>query len=158
MSTHEEGLGYNAFKIFIILFILTALEVAWGVTLREQGRLILWGGLLAFALAKGILILMYFMHMKYEKMIVWSLILPTPILICVVLFALMPDISFNDGQLDTPIGSMRQADGSVAGLALENQHAGPEGKLGGKHGAELRAEEHAEEQHEDGDHDEDGGH
>ncbi len=127
MSTHADGLGYNAFKVFIILFILTAVEVAWGMLLRDQGRFVLWGGLLAFAFAKAILILMYFMHMKYEKMIVWSLILPTPLLIAVVLFALMPDISFNDEQLDVPIGSMLQSDGGIEGLALEK----PQGEDGG---------------------------
>ena len=133
MSQHE-GLGYSAIKIGIILLVLTVLEVFWGMTMRDFGRVVLWGGLLAFAFAKGILILMYFMHMKFEKMIVWCLILPTPLLIAVVLFALMPDISMNN-QLDNPIGSMRSEAGQVVGLALEAQHGAHAGEAHGEPGA-----------------------
>jgi cytochrome c oxidase subunit IV len=103
----KDGLGYSVLKIFIILFVATALEVAWGMFLRPPTfpRWLLWGGLLTFALIKGAYILMYFMHMKYEKFIVWSLILPTPLLVAVILFALMPDVAFKD-ERDHPVGEM----------------------------------------------------
>jgi len=122
MSQHD-GLGYNAFKIFVILFILTALEVAWGVMLHDAKRFILWGGLLGFAFAKAALIFMYFMHMKYERMIVWSMIIPTPFLIAVVVFALMPDIVYSDEQLDYDISEMgRGPNGETVGLYLGSTH------------------------------------
>jgi cytochrome c oxidase subunit IV len=104
----KDGLGYSVLKIFIILFVATALEVAWGMFLRPPTfpRWLLWGGLLTFALIKGAYILMYFMHMKFEKFIVWSLILPTPLLIMVVIFALMPDMVYKDDVRDHPLGEM----------------------------------------------------
>ena len=161
MSQHDDGLGYSAFKIFIILFILTALEVGWGVWMRDFGRFVLWGGLLGFAFAKGVLIFMYFMHMKYEKMIVWSMIIPTPFLIAVVLFALMPDISFNDEQLDHPISQMAAGpNGEVVGLFMGNTHLDHGGQPdtwtgtedpAGEHGSDGHGQDDDGHSHEDGD-------
>lgn len=111
MGGHGNGIGYSIGKIFWALFILTMVEVAWGMWLREP-RWFLWTGLLTCAAAKGLLIFMYFMHMKFEKWIVWSLIVPTPLLIGVVLFALMPDLAFND-QRDHPNGDMLDQHGNI---------------------------------------------
>jgi len=117
-----ENLGYSAFKIFVILFILTALEVWWGMTFRPDAgysRLLLWGGLMCFAVAKGLLIFMYFMHMRFERWIVWALIVPTPALILVILFALMPDVSFNE-QRDHPVGDMLDPRGRVVDMVTRD--------------------------------------
>jgi caa(3)-type oxidase subunit IV len=132
MSHEHEGLGYSIFKIFVVLFVLTALEVFWGMSMRGFGRFVLWGGLLAFALAKGLLIFMYFMHMKFERFLVWSLIVPTPILICVILGALSPDLSFN-GQRDHPVANMLDEHGQVVDMnaAFEEHQAKQAG--GGGH-------------------------
>jgi len=137
MSTKQD-LGYSVLKIWIILFTCTACEVAWGMTLRPPTfpRWLLWGGLLIFALIKGLYILMYFMHMRFERFIVWSLILPTPLLICVVLFALMPDLAFKDSLRDFPVGEMLQ-DGQVVDVLEFHQppfghHADSEPDAGGE--------------------------
>jgi cytochrome c oxidase subunit IV len=118
----KDGLGYSVLKIFIILFAATALEVLWGMYLRPPTfpRWLLWGGLMLFAFIKGAYILMYFMHMKYERFIVWSLILPTPALVAVVVFALMPDLAFKDDVRDFPVGQMIQ-EGEVIDV-LEFDH------------------------------------
>lgn len=148
MSQHD-GLGYSAFKIFIILFVLTAIEVAWGVLLRDYGRFVLWGGLLGFAFAKAALIFMYFMHMKYEKMIVWSMIIPTPFLIAVVVFALMPDIVYSDEQLDYDISEMAKGpNGEVVGLYLGNTHEShPDNWTGTPEEAAASSHGHGDEDH-----------
>ena len=135
----KDGLGYSVFRIWVILFSLTAAEVLWGMFLRPPTfpRWLLWGGLLVFALLKGAYILMYFMHMKYEKFIVWSLILPTPFLIAVVLFALMPDVAYKDDLRDFPVGETL-VEGDVVDV-FEYQHPPfghhAEGHGGGDHGA-----------------------
>src|SRR5689334_11201428 len=106
---------FSANKIFVTLFILTAAEVLWGAFLfKHSGHLVKWGGLIVFAFWKGSLIYTYFMHMKFEGWIVKCLIAPTPILIAVVVFALMPDVSNND-HLVYPVGSQ---------LDKSNQHPG----------------------------------
>ena len=92
MSDNEQH-GFDANKIFIALLVLTLVEVGW--SFLPAGKVIIWGGLLGMAFMKGFLIFTYFMHMKFEGWIVRVLIAPTPILILVVLFALMPDVGSN---------------------------------------------------------------
>ncbi len=111
----DHGHGFSANKIFITLFLLTAAEVAWGALLfKHSPHLVKWGGLIVFAFWKGSLIYTYFMHMKFEGWIVKCLIAPTPFLIAVVVFALMPDVS-NNSHLVYPVGSQ---------LDKSNQHPG----------------------------------
>ena len=136
MSAHGEGLGYSIKKIFIILFVLTAIEVFWGMFFAESSRVVLWSGLLICAVWKGVLIFMYFMHMKYEKALVWSLILPTPLLIIVIVAALSPDVAFNQDIRDHRLGEMLTPDGEsfedmVEADARRNDEAGDEGGGGG---------------------------
>ena len=108
---HGKDLGYSVTRIFWTLFALTAIEVAWGMFLRDP-RWLLWCGLLICALIKGLLIFMYFMHMRFERYIVWSLIGPTPVLVAIVLFANMPDTSFNENR-DHPVGYLIDQSGNV---------------------------------------------
>jgi len=93
MSDHEHA-GFDATKIFIVLLVLTLVEVGWSF-IPGMSKFFLWGGLLTMAFMKGFLIFTYFMHMKFEGWLVKVLIAPTPFLILVMIFALMPDIGSN---------------------------------------------------------------
>lgn len=104
MSTGHDSHGFSATKIFLILLVLTIIEVGWSLVFQHSPHWIKWGGLLVCAYFKGMLIYMYFMHMKFEGWIVKALLVPTPFLIAVVVFALMPDISLNNHLLH-PVGS-----------------------------------------------------
>ena len=100
-------------RIFILLFVLTALEVLWGYmggVWWDWGKLMLWGGLLFFAFFKGWLIAVYFMHLKFEGWVVKSLILPTPFLIGVIFFYVLPDVADKQAPLVYPVGSMLEPD------------------------------------------------
>jgi cytochrome c oxidase subunit IV len=112
--------GFSANKIFVILFVLTALEVVWGVAFHSMPRWALWGGLLVFAFWKGFFIFTYFMHMKFEGWVVKALIAPTPLLAAIAVFAVMPDVSLNE-QLVHPVGS--QYDPSVGEVLPMEQTA-----------------------------------
>ncbi|MFT5049614.1 MAG: cytochrome c oxidase subunit IV [Chlamydiales bacterium] len=109
----SEQHHFNANKIFVTLIILTALEVAWGSLLPYDAKLLLWTGLLGFAFWKGALIFMYFMHMKFEGWIVKCLIAPTPILMCVVVFAIMPDVAMNKQLIHELGDQLDPVDGQV---------------------------------------------
>ena len=118
----SEQHHFNANKVFFTLFILTALEVAWGTFLPYDWKFALWGGLLVFAFWKGLLIFMYFMHMKFEGWIVKCLIAPTPILICVVVFAITPDVARN-GQLNYDVADqLDPEDGSIARIGTGSRN------------------------------------
>ena len=116
-SGHEGHPTFSANKIFVTLFVLTAIEVTWGLVFRHSPHFIKWGGLTAFAFWKGLLIYTYFMHMKFEGWIVKALIAPTPVLIAVVVFALMPDVSVNK-QLIYPVGSQVDKSGVHPGKVV----------------------------------------
>ncbi len=108
-ASHDHG--FNANKVFAILFVLTAVEVSW--TFLPFPGWAHWGGLLLLAAWKGMLIFMYFMHMKFEGRALKLLIAPTVPLVAVVLFATMPDVAFND-KVVYPIGAkLDPAEGEV---------------------------------------------
>jgi cytochrome c oxidase subunit IV len=135
----KDGLGYSIGKIFIALFLLTALEVAWGMFFREP-RWFLWSGLLICALIKALLIFMYFMHMKFERWLVWSLILPTPLLMLVFFGYITKDVSFNDNR-DYRNGEMMDHEGRIVPMneMLKEAHgsnAAPATPAAGTAGAE----------------------
>lgn len=133
--TQEHGAHatFSANKIFVTLFILTAVEVAWSLVFRGAPLFVKWGGLMAFASWKGLLIYMYFMHMKFEGWIVKALIAPTPILIAVVVFGLLPDVGTNE-QLIYKVGSQLDKTGQFPGQVVgmieppKPEHEKPEEK------------------------------
>ena len=128
---HDAHPGFSANKIFVMLFVLTMIEVAWGLGFKHSPHLLKWGGLIVFASWKGILIYTYFMHMKFEGWIVKALMIPTPFLIAIVVFALMPDVSHND-RLVYPVGSQVDKShthpGKVVGMMDHPHPATPEGE------------------------------
>jgi caa(3)-type oxidase subunit IV len=117
MSKEHGNYGFSAQKIFAILFVLTGIEVLWSWAFREQPHWIKWGGLMICAYFKGMLIFMYFMHMKFEGWIVKALVAPTPLLIAILVFALMPDVSLND-RLVNPVGSQLDKWGTNPGKVV----------------------------------------
>jgi|SRR5688572_27585971 len=120
----KNGLGYSVTKIFAALFVLTAIEVAWAMPeFIRASRPLLWGGLLLCAGLKGGLIFMYFMHMKYERWLVWSLVLPTPLLVLVIFGYVTPDVSFNQRR-DYPNGMMRNSAGQIVPMIERISEAG----------------------------------
>lgn len=121
----KDGLGYSIGKIFIALFVLTAIEVAWGMFFREP-RWFLWSGLLICALLKALLIFMYFMHMKFERWLVWSLILPTPLLMVVFFGYITKDVAYNEVR-DYPNGMMMNSKGDVVTMDAMLEEAKPHG-------------------------------
>src|ERR1043166_8174138 len=127
-QSDQRHATFSANKIFVTLFILTALEVAWGAFLfKHSPHIVKWGGLIIFAFWKGILIYTYFMHMKFEGWIVKCLIAPTPFLIAVVVFALMPDVSNNE-HLVYPVGSQLDKSNTHPGRVVPMIEAPPHGE------------------------------
>ena len=129
----KDGLGYSIGKIFITLFVLTAIEVAWGMFFRDP-RWLLWSGLLICALLKGLLIFMYFMHMKFERWLVWSLILPTPLLMVVFFGYITKDVAYNENR-DYANGMMMNDEGDIIPMN-EMMPAGGVHGAAASHGAE----------------------
>lgn len=125
---------FNADRVFVILFILTAIEVAFGIlggrAYLNFPKAIFWGGLIGIAIWKGLLIAWYFMHLKFEGWIVKGLILPTPFLIMVIFGYVIPDVADEESNLVHPVGSQLE---HTSGAVYEHM-ADREAALGGGHG------------------------
>ena len=132
---------FSAEKIFLALFVLTALEVGWGYAgeYGDWGKLMLWGGLLFFAFWKGWLIAVYFMHLKFEGWVVKSLILPTPFLIMVIMGYVGNDVADGEAPLQHPVGSMLDPATGVVHEELDLWEK--TGHEGGEHAPEAPAEQ-----------------
>ena len=103
---HKEP---NYMGVFYALTILTALEI--GVTFLPIGKLAIGILLVGTALAKAILVAMYFMHLKFEKQTI-GIIALTPLVLCTLLiFALLPDLTATPHQSDVAESSEGQAAG-----------------------------------------------
>jgi caa(3)-type oxidase subunit IV len=89
MSTTAHSQN-NYIKIFIILSVLTVIEV--GLVYMGLPKMLLAGLLVIFAVWKAALVAMHFMHLKFEKKALTFVAL-VPIVLCVFLsLMLLPDI------------------------------------------------------------------
>ncbi len=80
----------NYIKIFIILSVLTAVEI--GVTFLGLPRTLLVSLLVGLAVWKAALVALHFMHLKIEKKTL-TIIAVIPFILCVFLsLMLLPDI------------------------------------------------------------------
>ncbi len=87
-TAHTEP---NYFGVFWWLLGLTILEVA--VIYVPMARLIIVILLIGLALSKAVLVAMYFMHLKFER-VTLGVIALTPLILCVFLILmLLPDIT-----------------------------------------------------------------
>lgn len=91
----------NYLGIFIALCVCTALSVVadslgnFGLLEGAQGKRIIAVLVLAIAVAKAQYVMRYFMHLKFEGLWKYVLLLPTAILACGLPLALAPDIALH---------------------------------------------------------------
>jgi caa(3)-type oxidase subunit IV len=81
---------HNYIKIFIILSVLTAVEIA--ITLLGLPRTLLVALLVGLAVWKAALVALHFMHLKIEKKTL-TLVAIVPFVLCIFLsLMLLPDV------------------------------------------------------------------
>ena len=86
-TAHSQN---NYIKIFIILSVLTVIEV--GITFLGLPKMLLATLLVIFAVWKAALVAMHFMHLKFEKRTL-TIVALVPFVLCVFLILmLLPDI------------------------------------------------------------------
>lgn len=89
MSTAAHS-HHNYIRIFIILSVLTAVEIA--ITFFGLPKMVLAALLVALAVWKAALVALHFMHLKVEKKTL-TIIALVPFVLCVFLILmLLPDI------------------------------------------------------------------
>lgn len=101
MSEHHESHGGAYFVVFLALCGFTAVSVAADL-LHFENRNVLRIVVLAVATAKALCVMMYFMHLKFERAWKYLLLAPTLILASAIPFALMPDVGLHYYTPDVP--------------------------------------------------------
>lgn len=90
-DAHHPEINYLA--IFIALCVCTALSVVFDALPATKGVIAVL--VLAIAVAKAQFVMRYFMHLKFEGLWKYVLLLPTTILACGLPLALAPDIALH---------------------------------------------------------------
>jgi len=88
----DHGHNVNYLAIFFALCVCTALSVAFDFVPSKKVAAVL---VLAIAVAKAQFVMRYFMHLKFEGLWKYVLLLPTTILACGLPLALAPDIAMH---------------------------------------------------------------
>lgn len=90
---HEHNLGGTFFRVFIYLCALTATSFAvgnWSVTMDRP--LVGWSLMMAISCAKALLVISFFMHLKWEANWKYVLTIPASIMSLFLLLMLVPDV------------------------------------------------------------------
>ncbi|MHC4547465.1 MAG: cytochrome C oxidase subunit IV family protein [Planctomycetota bacterium] len=87
MSDHAAAPYY---KVFAWLTAFTVAEIAWAIWFLEF-RHVLVIGLGMMAATKAALVGLYYMHLKYERKLIWGVILFPVLLVLVMIVGLLPD-------------------------------------------------------------------
>jgi len=93
MSEHAPSPYY---KIFAWLTAFTVAEIAWAVWFVDF-RIVLILGLGMMAALKAALVGLYYMHLKYERGLIWGAILFPVVLVVVMIVGFLPDALFPYG-------------------------------------------------------------
>lgn len=135
---HHESHAATYFMVFLALCVFTGLSVA-ADSMHLANKNVLRVIVLAIATAKALCVMMYFMHLKFERAWKYLLLLPTFILASAIPFALMPDVGM---PYYTPEAPQRKEYARL--LAAEaHDHAAADHGHADAHGHEAHGPEHA---------------
>ena len=107
MSDHDhaheqhESHGSVYFKVFCALCIFTLISVAADLV-HLPNKIMLIAIVLAVAVAKALCVLLYFMHLKFERAWKYLLLVPTTIIALAIPISLRPDIGASYYVQDIP--------------------------------------------------------
>jgi caa(3)-type oxidase subunit IV len=102
MELHDHAAPFRVGRIFILLLVLTLATFA-SLYVRSQFASV-WSTqtntifILLVAAAKAMLVILFFMHWKYERAWKYLLCVPTILLAIVAVLALLPDVAFETYQ------------------------------------------------------------
>jgi cytochrome c oxidase subunit 4 len=101
MTDHQESHFGTYFTVFLVLCVFTLMSIGadkMHFTNHNITRVLV----LAIATAKALCVMMYFMHLKFERAWKYLLLTPTLILALAIPFALFPDVGAHYYTPDVP--------------------------------------------------------
>ena len=137
---HDAG-GHGGVGKYIAVFFalcgLTAISVAVGSFmpgLRQNAPGIMWGAMMAVSCAKASLVILFFMHLKWEANWKYVLTVPASIMSIFLMLMLIPDIGLRyrwyseERMLYAPVAEKKH-DSPEAAHAGEGKTTGDEGNI-----------------------------
>ena len=88
---HNEHAEPNYLAVFGWLFALTVLEV--GVIFVPIPQLMIAAALVIMAVVKASLVAVYFMHLKFERVVIWWIAVIPAILCVFLILMLIPELA-----------------------------------------------------------------
>ncbi len=146
---HEhEHHSVNYTAIFALLCVCTVLSIGFDLAKEELSKPVLIVLILGVAMCKATFVLLYFMHIKFERAWKYVLLAPTAVLACALPFALAPDISFHyylvaAPQLEAAATAHGDAGHAAEGHAPEAAHD----EAAHDHKTDKHAAEHQDDAH-----------
>ena len=121
MSDHEhhESHGAAYFRVFIALIVFTVISVLADLV-HLPNKILLGAIVLAVATAKALCVLLFFMHLKFERAWKYLLLAPTVIIALALPVALRPDIGETYYTPDVP--QLRDYEEQKANSHAESAH------------------------------------
>ena len=145
---HEhEHHAVNYTAIFGVLCLCTLASIILDVSKEKLGYPALVALILGVALCKATFVLLYFMHIKFERAWKYVLLAPTAVLACALPFALAPDIAFHYYNVIVPQGAVEASEhdaGHVTPGHAPDAHAKPDDHA---HPADHKAGDHKDAAH-----------
>jgi cytochrome c oxidase subunit 4 len=92
---HEQHGSYATYiSVFVGLLVLTAISFAVGnsQSLRVNAPAVMWAAMMAVSAAKAMLVILFFMHLKWEANWKYVLTIPCSIMSVFLMLMLVPDI------------------------------------------------------------------
>ena len=90
-TAHEAHAEPNYLAVCGWLFVLTVIEV--GIIFLPIPKLMIAAGLVILAVVKASLVAIYFMHLKFEKVVIWWIAVIPAILCVFLIFMLIPELA-----------------------------------------------------------------
>ena len=97
---HDAHAQHGSWSVYIAvavtLLVLTFISFAEGGshTLRENAPGVMWAAMMAVSCAKAMLVILFFMHLKWEANWKYVLTIPASIMSMFLVLMLIPDIGF----------------------------------------------------------------
>ena len=120
-ATHHDSHGATYFAVFLVLCACTAGSWAADV-MHLPSKTLTVAIVLAIATAKALCVMMFFMHLKFERAWKYMLLAPTFILAAGLMIALIPDVGRHYYTVDVPQLEEHEARQNAAGEHVEQHH------------------------------------
>lgn len=92
-SDHEHGSFSTYISVFVALLVLTAISYWLGnSSIKDTAPASAWAGMMAVSTAKAMLVILFFMHLKWEANWKYVLTIPCMMMSVFLVCMLIPDV------------------------------------------------------------------